>query len=101
MGCSPGAGFEIAFVNDFRKKQLVNGFRVGLQCLYVVMLFVRFLLSVLWKLQFETDTTIIWLFMAGIALRLAEAMPVVAAVLPVCMIQPCCLCVACASEIRP
>ena len=84
MGCSPGAGFEIPFLNDFRKKQLVNGFRVGLQCLYVVMLFVLFLLSVLWKLQFETDRTIIWLFMAGILLCLAEATLVVAAVLPVC-----------------
>ena len=60
-----------------------------------------FLLSVLWKLQFETDRTIIWLFMAGIVLCLAEAMLVVAAVLPVCVIQPCCLCVACAAEIKP
>ena len=88
-------------MNDFGKKQLVNGFRVGLQCLYVVMLFVLFLLSVLWKLQFETDRIITWLFMAGIVLCLAEAMLVVAAVLPVCMIQPCCLCVACASKIKP
>ena len=47
------------------------------------MLLVLFLLSVLWKLQFETDRTIIWLFMAGILLCLAEAMLVVAAVLPV------------------
>ena len=101
MGCSPGAGFELPFVNDFREKQLVNGFRVVFQCLYVVTLFALFFLSVLWKLQFETDRTIIWLFMAGILLCFAEAMLVVAAVSPVCMIQPCCLCVACASKIKP
>ena len=65
------------------------------------MLFVLFLLFVLWKLQFETDRTTMWLFMAGIALCLAEDMLVVADVLPVCMIQPCCLCVACAAKIKP